>query len=757
MTSSANNRGFSRMGVDPTVGGLVDGTDFPHSALFHALNIATQGNYAIIDGNDFDITQSDSGGKTQFAVAAGKVVRDGVLQAAVSTANFTQGTPSSFEEPASGFSYYLLVVNSSNALALKDNGGTILNDIVPNPATTDIPIAVLRLGAGETTTQRHVQFLTTTKTSNSVSIARNNSGYTEMGTITSDANSIDIATANSNADINLTPHGTGDVKIGTLPIDGDQTVGAGQDGYVLTYTHSNAKAALAVLPTSLANIVEDTSPQLGGNLDVQTNAIVSTSNRDIAITPNGTGKVDITGDLKVSGIQYSEFMDLTGDLAVGWHSIALIEGRSGGSASGTGGSSQRGIGTFLIRNTDSSRHQSITLTASHLFGGGNGNGISVEHSSFYSTLGITQVRLKENSTYDGAVLQIYSADATNDIEIYLKNNFQDDGWNLIQAVADASDPSTGSLGLGYNNAYSTFGATNTTDITGIAQLGQHIQGTLDVGNIQTDGNVGIGTDSPQNRLQVSHTGADSNDGIMIVREDTSTADTNLLGGIGFDSTDGNVPSSVLEASAYIAALAAEDHGTSDKGADLTFGTAAINEDDDTVSTEHMRILSDGKVGIGIAAPEHRLHIVETTDNYPFRLRGAEGNIRINKYGHVQIQNENASDSSSIDDPIWQIGQRDGGQLDIAFGNIATELVAGSDAILSLARASNSATGDKQMGFFGATAASKTTVAALGAQTVAPDAPSNPTAAEHASTQTAITNLQGKLDALIGVLNGYGLI
>ena len=64
MTSSANNRGFSRMGVDPTVSGLVDGTDFPHSALFHALNIATQGNYAIIEGNDFDITQRIARGAT---------------------------------------------------------------------------------------------------------------------------------------------------------------------------------------------------------------------------------------------------------------------------------------------------------------------------------------------------------------------------------------------------------------------------------------------------------------------------------------------------------------------------------------------------------------------------------------------------------------------------------------------------------------------------------------------------------------------
>ena len=61
------------------------------------------------------------------------------------------------------------------------------------------------------------------------------------------------------------------------------------------------------------------------------------------------------------------------------------------------------------------------------------------------------------------------------------------------------------------------------------------------------------------------------------------------------------------------------------------------------------------------------------------------------------------------------------------------------------------------GFFGTAPASKTTVAALGAQAVNPDAPSNPTAAEHASTQAAITALQGKLDALIGALSNLGLV
>lgn len=45
----------------------------------------------------------------------------------------------------------------------------------------------------------------------------------------------------------------------------------------------------------LVNVVEDTTPQLGGNLDVNGNSIVSVSDGDIAITPNGTGKIILDG------------------------------------------------------------------------------------------------------------------------------------------------------------------------------------------------------------------------------------------------------------------------------------------------------------------------------------------------------------------------------------------------------------------------------------------------------------------------------
>ena len=51
----------------------------------------------------------------------------------------------------------------------------------------------------------------------------------------------------------------------------------------------------ASIQAGLTDIVGDVTPQLGGNLDVNGNSIVSVSNGNIPITPNGSGKVIIDG------------------------------------------------------------------------------------------------------------------------------------------------------------------------------------------------------------------------------------------------------------------------------------------------------------------------------------------------------------------------------------------------------------------------------------------------------------------------------
>jgi len=59
---------------------------------------------------------------------------------------------------------------------------------------------------------------------------------------------------------------------------------------------TNPNILTLAIGTGISDVVDDTSPQLGGNLDVNGNDIVSTSDADIDIIPNGTGDVVLGAD-----------------------------------------------------------------------------------------------------------------------------------------------------------------------------------------------------------------------------------------------------------------------------------------------------------------------------------------------------------------------------------------------------------------------------------------------------------------------------
>jgi hypothetical protein len=97
-------------------------------------------------------------------------------------------------------------------------------------------------------------------------------------------------TSASNGNIAITPNGSGSVIIDGL----SHPQADGNAGQVLKTDGSGQLAFASV--SSLAgagiqNVSDDSSPQLGGNLDLVTHSIVTTSNRDINLTPNGSGKV----------------------------------------------------------------------------------------------------------------------------------------------------------------------------------------------------------------------------------------------------------------------------------------------------------------------------------------------------------------------------------------------------------------------------------------------------------------------------------
>ena len=57
---------------------------------------------------------------------------------------------------------------------------------------------------------------------------------------------------------------------------------------------------------AISNVAEDSTPQLGGDLDVNGNDIVSVSNGNISILPNGSGKVLIDGNGSSGGVSITD-------------------------------------------------------------------------------------------------------------------------------------------------------------------------------------------------------------------------------------------------------------------------------------------------------------------------------------------------------------------------------------------------------------------------------------------------------------------
>ena len=112
------------------------------------------------------------------------------------------------------------------------------------------------------------------------------------------------------------------------------------------------------------DVVDDTSPQLGGDLDVNGNDIVSTSNADIDIIPNGTGDVNLGADTVQIGDNNADATlttQGTGDLILNTNNgtnagtVTLADGANGDMTL-----APNGTGRVKITNATSSSTQIAT-------------------------------------------------------------------------------------------------------------------------------------------------------------------------------------------------------------------------------------------------------------------------------------------------------------------------------------------------------------------------------------------------------------
>jgi len=98
--------------------------------------------------------------------------------------------------------------------------------------------------------------------------------------------------------------GSGDSFTFSATDKGDKIVfAAANDG-------TNPDIKTLAIGTGISDVVDDTSPQLGGNLDMNGNDIVTTSNANIDLNPNGSGVVNLVGNSTRAGtLRFTEDTD----------------------------------------------------------------------------------------------------------------------------------------------------------------------------------------------------------------------------------------------------------------------------------------------------------------------------------------------------------------------------------------------------------------------------------------------------------------
>ena len=204
-----------------------------------------------------------------------------------------------------GTSGYVLTSNgaSSNVSWQAASGGLadIVDDVTPQLGG-QLDINGNAIGDG---TLELLTFTETASAVNQVNVANAATGGAPVLSAVGD---------DTNIGLTLTPKGTGNITLGTMVFNSDQTIAAGQDNYVLTYDNGTGLISLeaAAGGGGLSNVVEDVTPQLGANLDVNDFSITSATNGDVLLDPHGSGTLDLrAGSGGVSIITNAGNSDIT--------------------------------------------------------------------------------------------------------------------------------------------------------------------------------------------------------------------------------------------------------------------------------------------------------------------------------------------------------------------------------------------------------------------------------------------------------------
>jgi len=118
----------------------------------------------------------------------------------------------------------------------------------------------------------------------------------------------------------------------------------------------------------MSDIVEDTTPQLGGDLDVNGNDIISNSNGDIVLDPNGTGIIKLNATIQSSDV--ADIGNLGASRTINWILGSRHTGILDQDTTITHSNESDGLAIMLVLSYDGSAQRTITWSDVDKWDGG---------------------------------------------------------------------------------------------------------------------------------------------------------------------------------------------------------------------------------------------------------------------------------------------------------------------------------------------------------------------------------------------------
>jgi len=235
------------------------------------------------------------------------------------------------------------------------SGGFVTQDIAGGAQTTALSVSDGSTGA--VLSHRMIEFTGTISGNQIVTIPLDVQTFYFLRNSTSGSHTVQFKYAS----------GSGDSFTFSATDKGDKIVFAtANDG-------TNPDIDTLAIGTGIASVSADTSPQLGGDLDVNGNDIVSTSNADIDIIPNGTGDVNLGADTVQIGDNNANATlttQGTGDLTLNTNNgtnsgtIVILDGANGNITITPNGSGNIVLDGLTFPNADGSANQALITNGS---------------------------------------------------------------------------------------------------------------------------------------------------------------------------------------------------------------------------------------------------------------------------------------------------------------------------------------------------------------------------------------------------------